>query len=76
MGSSTMGSTTTQFTYDVDAWRLKKAINGGTTSYSVRGPSGQVLTEWVNTSPDAAVKDYLYAGGRLIGVATTTAPPK
>ena len=43
LASSTMGSTTTQFTYDVDAWRLKKAIDGGTISYYVRGPNGQLL---------------------------------
>jgi YD repeat-containing protein len=74
--STISGGATTRFTYDSDAWRLKKSIDGGTTYYYVRGPNGQLLSEWVNSSPAAAVKDYLYAGGRLIGVATTTAAPK
>jgi hypothetical protein len=73
--STINGGATTHFTYDADAWRLKKAVTGGTTYYYVRGPNGQLLSEWVNSSP-AAGRDYIYAGGRLIGVVSTTAPPK
>jgi hypothetical protein len=76
MRQAAVSGTTTQYVYDVDAWRLKKAVGGGTTAYYVRGPNGQLLTEWVNASPAAALKEYVYAGGRLIGVVSTTAPAK
>jgi YD repeat-containing protein len=74
--TATAGGVTTAFEYDADAWRVKKAINGGTTHYYVRGPDGQLLTEWVNTSPWASVRDYIYAGGRLIAIASASAEPK
>ena len=76
MRQATVNGTTTEYRYDVDAWRLKKAVGSGTPAYYVRGPNGQLLTEWVNTTPAAALKEYLYAGGRLIGVVSTTAPAK
>jgi hypothetical protein len=73
---SSIGGATTQFAYDVDAWRVKKEVVGGTATYYMRGPGGQMLTEWVNTSPLATVRDYVYAGGRLIAVITKKLPPK
>jgi uncharacterized protein RhaS with RHS repeats len=74
--TATAGGLTTAFAYDADAWRVKKAVTGGTTHYYLRGPDGQLLTEWINTSPWASVRDYIYAGGRLIAIATASAEPK
>jgi YD repeat-containing protein len=76
MSSATVNGTTTQYVYDADQWRVKKAVGSTAPVYFVRGPAGQLLSEWTNTSPNATVKDYIYAGGRLIGVATTRQPAK
>jgi hypothetical protein len=67
---------TTQYAYDADAWRVKKAITGGATTYAVRGPNGQLLTEWTNTSPTALARDHVYAGTRLLSVVSRHVPPK
>jgi YD repeat-containing protein len=67
MRTSVVGSASTQFTYDGDDWRVKKEVSGAAITYFVRGPNGQLLTEWRSGSP-ADVKDYVYAGGRLVGV--------
>jgi hypothetical protein len=42
-------------------------VNGAAPTYFFRGPDGRLLTEWTNSNP-AIVKDYVYAGSRLIGV--------
>ena len=76
MQSATVGTGTTRYAYDADDWRVKKEVVGGATTYYVRGPNGQLLTEWINTSPTATVKDYIYAGSRLIAVAETTTQPR
>lgn len=74
--SATAGGVTTDFAYTADAWRVKSAVQGGTTTYFVRGPGGELLTEWINTSPTATVRDFIYAGGRLVAIATSSAAPK
>jgi hypothetical protein len=65
-----MNGVTTQYAYDGDQWRLKKAVGSQPVVYTSRGPNGQLLSEWTNSSP-ATVRDYIYVGGRLIGVMTT-----
>jgi YD repeat-containing protein len=74
--TSTVGGTTVDFAYDRDAWRVRRAPSGGPTQYFLRGPNGQLLTEWTNTSPTATVRDYVYAGRRLLAVVTRAATPK
>lgn len=76
LASSTVGPTQTSFAYDADAWRVKKAVAGGATVYYVRGPTGQLLMEWTNSSPVATVREYVYAGSRLLAVLTGDVPPK
>jgi YD repeat-containing protein len=71
------GSPQVNFAYDADDWRVKKTVGSGVPTYFLRGPNGQLLTEWQNTTPTATVKDYVYAGSRVIAVHTsTTLAPK
>jgi YD repeat-containing protein len=70
------GGTTATYAYDGDDWRVKRVLNGGAPTYFLRDPNGQLLTEWANTSPSATVKDYIYAGSRLVAVQEATLPPK
>ena len=78
LASVTAGTTTTQYKYDADDWRLKKDVQGGEVHYYVRGPNGALLEDWWNNRPDgkAEVRDYIYAGSRLIAVVKTTQDPK
>jgi YD repeat-containing protein len=76
MEKATVGGTTTRFLYDADAWRLKKAVDGEAPQYFLRGAAGQLLTEWTNNSPNASVRDYIYAGSRLIAVVPSTRPAR
>ena len=72
--TSSVGGTTTHFAYDVDAWRLKKAVDGGATHSYVRGPHGQLLTEMVGgATPE--IRDYVHAGGRLLAMIPTSGAP-
>jgi hypothetical protein len=65
----TASGQTVNFSYDADQWRAYKRIEGGQTTFYVRRPSGQLLTEWMNTSaPAARSRDFIYTGSRLIGV--------
>jgi YD repeat-containing protein len=77
MRSDTPSGTTT-FAYDADDWRLKKAITNGETHYYVRGPGGELLSDWWNNGPggQAEVRDYIYAGAHLIAVVKTTQASK
>jgi YD repeat-containing protein len=70
-----VNGTATHYRYDADDWRVKKDVTGGATTYFVRGPNGQLLTEWRNSSPNAEVRDFIYAGSRLIAVIKTTSLP-
>jgi YD repeat-containing protein len=78
LATTTAGSSITSFTYDADDWRVKKATNNGEIHYYVRGPNGALLTDWWNNGPNgqAEVRDYIYAGSRLIAVVKTNQPPK
>jgi hypothetical protein len=65
--TSVVGPVTSQFAYDGDDWRVKKAVSGGATTYFVRGPNGQLLTQW-EVGSSVVAKDYVYAGSRLVGI--------
>jgi YD repeat-containing protein len=65
--------TQTTFAYDSDDWRVKK-VSGSTTTYSLRGPNGQLLTEWSITGGTTTTRDYIYIGSRLIAAATAVQP--
>ena len=53
------------YLYDADGWRTKKAVTGDTTLY-LRGPGGELLTEWHDLGATARARDYVYAGSRLL----------
>ena len=76
MESSSVAGTTATYAYSADDTRVKKMVVGGATTYFVRGLSGELLTEWKNTTPDAEVRDHVYAGSKLIGVFTATQPAR
>jgi hypothetical protein len=62
------------YSYDPAGLRLAKTVNGQTT-YTVRGASGDVLSEY--RAPCAApvwAKDTIYAAGRAIVAVRSTAP--
>ena len=42
-----------------------EAVTGDTTFY-LRGPGGELLTEWHDLGATARARDYVYAGTRLI----------
>ncbi len=75
MDVATVPGAVTRFTYDADDWRLKKSVDGGATTYYIRGPNGQLLTEWSITGAAATVRDYIYAGSRLLTVAVSQTTP-
>lgn len=71
METATTGGVTTTYRYDGDDLRTLK-IAPDKTSYYLHGPSGQILTELekVGAGPTNPVRDYLYAGSRLIADVT------
>jgi IPT/TIG domain-containing protein len=58
------------YEYDADGWRLKKVTSAGVTYY-LRGLNGELLTEWTNPGPSGVIRDYIYAGSRLLAAVTT-----
>ena len=54
------------YAYDADGWRAKRVVTGDTTFF-LRGPGGELLTEWHDLGATARARDYVYAGTRLIG---------
>jgi YD repeat-containing protein len=68
MDAAQVGAVTAQFVYDADEWRLKKRVvtSTTTTSYFTRGGTGQLLMEWTRAGSIDTMKDYIYAGARLI----------
>jgi YD repeat-containing protein len=72
--SSTVAGVTATYGYDADGWRVKKGITGGVTAYYMRGPDGQLLSEFDAITPTPQEKDYMYAGSQLIGVFTAPLP--
>jgi YD repeat-containing protein len=63
--ANVVGGTAT-YVYDADDARVKSTF-GGSTSYYLRGANGELLTEWKDPgSSTGLVRDYIYAGSRLI----------
>jgi YD repeat-containing protein len=72
--ASLPGGASASYAYDADNWRTKK-VSGSVTSYFSRGAAGELLTEWAD--PNGAlpsIKDYIYAGGRLLAEAERRSP--
>ena len=65
------------FSYDVDQWRAYKFNQTtGVKSFYVRGVGNQLLSEWTNLNGSTAeVRDYIYAGSRLVAVQTASNMP-
>jgi len=76
MQSSSVAGITANYAYSADDSRVKKEVVGGTTTYFVDGLPGELLTEWKNMTPNAEVRDHIYAGSKLIGVFTATQPAR
>jgi YD repeat-containing protein len=63
--ATVVGGTVT-YMYDGDDWRVKRTA-GGSTSYYLRGLNGQLLEEWKDPgTPTGLIRDYIYAGSRLL----------
>jgi YD repeat-containing protein len=70
--TATAGGVTTEYAYDADQWRVKKATANQPVMYYMRGPGGALLSEWTNgPSPTATARDYIYADGRLVTIITS-----
>jgi YD repeat-containing protein len=68
--TSTVQGTTTNYLYDADGWRARMATPT-TTSYFLRGPHGELLSEMRNPGgASPSMRDYVYAGSRLLAVIT------
>jgi YD repeat-containing protein len=73
LDATTQNGVTTYYAYDGQGLRIRKLVQNGPTFYYTRGPSGQLLSEWLNTSGSTATaRDYIYAGSILLGVITKT----
>ena len=59
------------YVYDADGWRLEKITPTGVTYY-LRGLSGELLTEWINPGSSGVIRDYIYAGSRLLTAVMTS----
>ena len=62
---ATVNGTQAAYLYDADGWRAKKTAADDAT-FHLRGPSGELLTEWHDLGATARARDYVYAGTRLI----------
>jgi len=58
-------NTTTTYSYDAEDARIMKVV-GANATYYLRGLTGELLTEWQNPGGSNEIRDYIYAGGRLI----------
>jgi YD repeat-containing protein len=65
--ATVLGATTT-YGYDADQMRIKRTGADGAVTYYFHGPSGELLTEWRNPGASGTIRDYIYAGSRLVGV--------
>jgi YD repeat-containing protein len=65
LATATDNGNSATYLYDADGWRAKKTIAGDTIFY-VRGPLGELLTEWHDLGGTARARDYVYAGARLL----------
>ena len=50
MATATINGATSTYKYDADDWRTMKTTPDGTTTYDVRGPQGQLLSELIVTA--------------------------
>jgi uncharacterized protein RhaS with RHS repeats len=69
LSHSTASNVSSDYLYDADGWRAKMVLTPGATSYFLRGPRGELLSEMRN--PGAAspsMRDYVYSGSRLLAV--------
>lgn len=74
--SATVSGVAWNYTYDPSGERLTKGANSQTI-YTVRGPSGETLSEYLNScGAKIWTRDLVYARGQLIGAAkaVTTQP--
>jgi YD repeat-containing protein len=77
LDSSNVQNTLTSYVYDADGWREKMTVTGGTTSYFLRGAHGELLSEMRNPeSSPKSMRDYVYAGSRLLAVITVDGDAK
>lgn len=73
--SLTVSGVTASYKYDADGWRVRKA-SGGKTLFYMRGPKGELLTEWDSAAvPNGYARDYVYASGKLIVAIKKTFTP-
>ncbi len=71
--ASLSGGVLATYAYDADQWRTKKVV-GSDVSYFSRGAGGELLTDWANPGgASPSIKDYVYAGGRLLAEAERAA---
>ncbi len=74
--SSTVNGKHVTYQYDADGWRVTRT-EGTNRSTFLRGPGNQLMTEVIgSTTRDTAssIRDYIYAGGRLIAVVKNVPP--
>jgi YD repeat-containing protein len=70
--TATVSGETTAYAYDADGWRLKKT-DGATAAHFVRGLHGELLIEKRGSLGSVVLRDYIYAGNRLIASIDTDA---
>jgi YD repeat-containing protein len=59
--SAAVDGVVTSYRYDADGWRIARRT-GPVTTYALRGPANELLTEWTNPGPTGSARDYIYAG--------------
>lgn len=71
--SATGSGLTVNYSYDAAGDRLSSST-GGQTLYTLRGISGETLSEYLNSCGSAVwTRDLIYAGGQLLGAAKAAA---
>ncbi len=67
LATAAVAGGTAAYGYDVDDQRIKRSF-GGSTTYYLRGPGGELLTEWKDPgTATGRTRDFVYAGSVLIG---------
>jgi YD repeat-containing protein len=76
LASVTAPNVAASYTYDADAQRILHTVNNAST-YSIRSPGGQVLTEYASPCGGAPTwsRDLIYAGSRIVGAIRSNATP-
>jgi YD repeat-containing protein len=71
---ATRTSVNASYAYDPSGERLSKSTVAGQTIYSIRGGSGETLSEYQNSCGAVIwTRDLIYAGGQLLGAAKAVA---